>query len=179
MGLYSLGMSKNRIDLRPFRPSDLHSLIELGNNHHISDNLSDGFPHPYTVDSARKFLNEALEKLPVTRMAITLNEIHVGNIGLDKQSDIYSRTAEIGYFIGESYWGRGIATKAIEKIVKYGFDELDIVRIFADVFDYNKASMRVLEKNGFELEGISRKGAVKNGVILDLHQYAIINPAYC
>ena len=76
---------------------------------------------------------------------------------MHQQTDIYARTAEIGYYVGEPYWGQGIASEAIGKMVQYGFEVLDIIRIYAGVFEHNKASMRVLEKNGFVFEGISRK----------------------
>lgn len=164
--------------IRAFSLGDVLGLVEIANNRNISDNLSDGFSNPFTEEAAIKFINETLSSEVISRFAIIYEGKHVGNIGLHPQTDIYARNAEVGYFIGEAYWGKGIATKAIELIVQHGFEKLDLVRIFAGVFSYNKGSMRALEKCGFEFEGISRHGAVKNNKILDVHEFAVLNPRY-
>ena len=99
----------------------------------------------------------------------------IGSIGLVLQSDVYKLTAEIGYWIGEPYWGKGITTKAVQLITEYGFNELGLVRIYTGVFDFNKASQKVLEKAGFKLESIFEKSVVKNNKICDEYRYGLIN----
>jgi len=167
-----------RVAIRPVSLKDLERLVELANNRRISDNLTDDFPHPYTREDGETFIESASQQKPIHRFAITADGKYVGNIGLHPQSDIYAKSAEIGYFVGEPYWGRGIISEAIRLIVKYGFEELDYIRIYAKVFEHNTPSMKALEKNGFVKEGVSRKAIVKNDVVMDDHQYAIINPNY-
>ncbi|MFY9228802.1 MAG: GNAT family protein, partial [Bacteroidales bacterium] len=96
-------------------------------------------------------------------------------IGLVRQTDVYKLSAEIGYWIGEPYWGMGIATKAVRLITEYGFNTLGLVRIYTGVFDFNKASQRVLEKAGFNLECIFEKSVFKNDKICDEYRYGLIN----
>jgi len=167
-----------KIRLRNFTMDDVKGMMEIANNKKISANLSDGFPSPFTEESARKFIKETLDSERISRFAIEYDGKHVGNIGLHPGTDIYSKNAELGYFVGEEYWGMGIATEAIQQMIQFGFKEMDLIRIYAGVFEYNKASMRVLEKCGLEMEGISRKGAVKLEKPLDVHEYAIVNPKY-
>ncbi len=169
---------ENTIQLRPFKSSDAQRLASIANNANISDNLRDGFPHPYTLEHASQFISRTLSADPISIFAIEKDGEHVGNIGLHPESDIYSRTAELGYFVGEDYWGKGIGTEAVRQIVQYGFETMNLIRIHAGVFEYNRGSMRILEKNGFLKEGVSRKRVVKNGKVLDEHQYSIINPKY-
>lgn len=171
-------MMSGVIKIRPFESADAEGLVQIANSEKISRNLRDGFPFPYTFEHARKFIDKAISDSPSTIFAIEENGVHVGNIGLHPGSDIYFRTAELGYFIGEAYWGRGIASEAVRQITEWGFENLDLIRIYAGIFDYNHASMRVLEKNGFKKEGIARKSVVKRGKILDEHKYALINPRY-
>ncbi|MBE0653673.1 MAG: GNAT family N-acetyltransferase [Bacteroidales bacterium] len=147
-------------------------MAELANNEKISINLRDGFPHPYTVDDAERFIAICNQQSPPTVFAIEFKGTYVGNIGLHKGEDIYRKSAEIGYFLGEPYWNKGIMTKAVNLICEYGFDELDIVRIFTGVFDYNLASQKVLEKCGFEREAIFKKAVVKKGNIYNEVRFA-------
>lgn len=163
------------VTLRPFNYDDKPSLIALANNKKVSDNLFDAFPFPYTSESADDFLKNAIETKPHQRMAILLNGKHVGNVGLHPLQDIYRNTAEIGYFVGEEFWGRGIATEAIKQMISYGFSELNLRRISAGVMDYNKASARVLEKAGFQFEGVSKGAILKNGLVCDEIRYAVLN----
>jgi len=168
-------LKEDTAQLRPFRLTDKKRLVELGNNSNISDNLTDGFPHPYTDEAAIKFINESLENDPIRRFAIEENGIYVGNIGLHPSEDIYRFNAEIGYFIGEPYWNRGIATKAIKIISRYGFETMNLKRIYAGVFDYNPSSSHVLEKCGFEYEGLFKKALFKNGEFHDELRYALVS----
>ncbi len=167
-------LKEDNVELRPFRLEDQERLVELGDNKNISDNLMDGFPHPYTIEAAITFIEETLKDVPVRRFAIIENGVYVGNIGLNPGSDIYRFNAEIGYFIGAPYWNRGIATKAIKIICKFGFEVMDMKRVYAGVFSYNPSSAHVLEKCGFENEGTFKKSLFKNGEFYDEIRYALI-----
>ena len=145
------------IKLRELEITDKKKLAELCNNKKIWDNLRDYMPFPYTEDNANDFIKYCQGENPQYTFAIEYNGEFVGTIGLVRQTDIYKLTAEIGYWIGEPYWGMGIATKAVQLITEYGFNELGLVRIYTGVFAFNKASQRVLEKVGFKLECIFEK----------------------
>jgi ribosomal-protein-alanine N-acetyltransferase len=163
------------IKLRPFEDRDIKSVAVLCNNKKIWDNVRDFFPRPYTEKHAKEFIRICRGEDPQVTFAIEYKGDIAGCIGLVKQTDIYKLTAEIGYWIGEPYWGLGIATKSVNLIVDYGFHTLGLVRIYTGVFDYNKASRRVLEKAGFKLEGIFEKSVLKNGEICDEYRYGKIN----
>ena len=163
------------IRLRPFTPADAPRMAILANNEKISRNLRDAFPHPYTLQDAEKFIEKAISRNPVTVFAIEWNGEYVGNIGLAPGTEVSRLSAEIGYFIGEPYWNKGIATAAVNLIVEYGFKVLGLVRIHTGIFEYNPASMRVLEKCGFEREGVFKKAVIKNGKIWDEVRYSKIS----
>lgn len=163
------------VSLRKFRNEDRDRLIELANNANIANNLRDAFPHPYTIDAANKFLSDAQSANPTTRFCIEKNGVYVGNIGLHPDSDIYRMNAEIGYFVGEPYWGQGIASQAVKLMVSYGFDHLKLHRIEAGVFSYNTSSAKVLENAGFQFEGTLKHGLIKNGEYYDEYRYGIVN----
>ena len=167
-------LTDDKVTLRDFRTTDADRMTALANNERISVNLRDGFPNPYTLADAEKFLAYAMSFEPQTFFAIEFEGEHVGNIGLLPGSDVYRRTAEIGYFIGEPYWNKGIATASVNLITRYGFTTLDLVRIHTGVFEYNPVSMHVLEKCGFVREGVFRKSVIKNGKIWDEIRYALI-----
>jgi [ribosomal protein S5]-alanine N-acetyltransferase len=152
--------------LRPFRDGDEASLVANANNIKIFNNVKDSFPHPYTHDDAVWWINANKEtKNPITCFAIDVEGDVVGAIGIIIGS-------EIGYWLGENYWGKGIATEALKQMTDYVFKNFpDLVKLWAGVFEYNKPSMNVLEKAGFELEGIRKKGAIKNGVVIDEYVY--------
>ncbi|MFN8257115.1 MAG: GNAT family protein [Bacteroidales bacterium] len=163
------------IQLRPFKESDDKKVALLCNNRNLSDNLRDQIPFPYTEQDARVFISFCLGQNPQVTFAIEYQQELAGCIGLVLQNDIYRLSAEIGYWIGEPYWGKGIATEAVQLVSEYAFQELNLVRLYAGVFDFNKASQKVLEKAGFELEGILKKAIIKNNKILDECRYARIN----
>jgi len=165
----------DKLKLRPFRDSDSKKLAELCNNRKIWDNLRDYIPFPYTEDNADDFIKYCQSEAPQFTFAIEYNKELVGTIGLVRQTDIYKLTAEIGYWIGEPYWGKGIATKAVRLITEYGFNNLGLVRIHTGVFDFNKGSQRVLEKAGYKLECIFEKSIVKNEKICNEYRYVLIN----
>jgi len=163
----------NSFILRPWQQTDAESLVKYANNPDIAKNLTDAFPHPYTIENADHFIKMASEKEPVTVFAIEVNKEAAGGIGLHPQHDIQRKNAELGYWLAETYWGQGIITEAIKKIVDYGFTHLDINRIFARPFGSNFASQRVLEKAGFTLEARFEKTLIKNGIYEDEMIYAI------
>jgi len=149
------------IKLRSFKESDIPRLVELANNENIARNLRDGFPHPYTPEHADAFIKRCSELDPQTFFAIEFKGEYVGNIGLVKGNDVYRKSAEVGYFIGEEYWNKGIATIALNLICDYGFNNLDYIRIHTGVYEHNIASQRVLEKCGFVKEGVFKMAVFK------------------
>lgn len=166
------------IKLRPFQKSDSKRLSELINNKKIWDNLRDYVPFPYSEKDASEFIDYCRQQNPQTSFAILYHEELAGSISLVRQSDVYSLTAEIGYWLGEPYWGLGIMTNAVRLITEYGFSTLNLVRIYTGVFDFNKASQRVLAKAGYQLEGIFERSVIKNNKICDELRYAIINKQF-
>ena len=169
-----INLTSENINLRPFKKSDSLRLAELANNENISRNLRDGFPHPYTLKHAEEFIQRLMVQDPVTFFAIEYKGEYVGNISLVKGNDVYRKSAEIGYFIGEPYWNKGIATIAVNLITDYGFKNLDIVRIHTGVYEHNKASQRVLEKCGFVYEGVFKKAVFKQEKFWNEARYAKI-----
>jgi RimJ/RimL family protein N-acetyltransferase len=163
------------VALRELTEDDIPVLAEYANNVNVSRNLRDAFPHPYSVQDATNFITMVSKQNPVTFFAITYQGHYVGNISLLPGTDIHRKSAEIGYFIGEPFWNRGIATKAVSMIVQFGFATLDIVRIHAGVFEYNRASQKVLEKCGFTKEGIFKLSICKNEKLYDEVRYAIVS----
>jgi len=158
--------------LRQLLEPDKDALAEQANNKKIWLNLRNMFPHPYHLNDAENFITLVHSDDKNTRFAIEYDNDFAGMIGLFPQSDVYEFNAELGYWIGEKYWGKGIGTRAVELLCNYCFSETEIQRIFAGVFDYNQASMRVLEKNGFMKEGISKRAVFKDGKFHDEVRYA-------
>lgn len=163
-------------ELRWWKTEDAKSLAELLNNKKILDNLRDGLPVPYTEKDALDYINAMLnaDKNSTFAFAVVSDGELVGSVGIFRQSNIHSKTAELGYYIGEKYWNKGIATAAVNQACGYVFGNSDIIRIFAEPFARNAASCRVLEKSGFSCEGVLRSNAVKNGIVEDIKIYARI-----
>lgn len=161
-------------NIRSWRLEDAKDLASALNNKKIQDNLRDGIPYPYTEKDAEEYTTAMLaaDRDKTFAFAITADDKAVGSIGVFRRDNIHYRTAEMGYYVAESYWGRGIVTNAVIKVCEYVFENSDIIRIFAEPFAYNTASCRVLEKAGFSLEGVLRKNAVKNGEIIDMKLYS-------
>ena len=149
-------------ELRPWRLSDCRSLAEYADNIRVWNNLRDGFPSPYTEEDAREYIESTLSKGCVQDFAIVIDGKAIGGIGFIPQSDVERYSAEIGYWLGEPYWGQGIMSGIVFRFVEYIFTTTELVRLYASVFDYNTASRRVLEKCGFRLVGIMRKAVRKN-----------------
>ncbi|HNX84098.1 MAG: GNAT family N-acetyltransferase [Bacteroidales bacterium] len=166
------------VTIRKFRRSDKFRMAEIANNEKVAANLRDAFPSPYTLEDAQKFISMCLRQVPYGIFAIEFEGEYVGNIGLHRQGDVYRKTAELGYFIGEPYWHKGITPRAVNLICEYGFRELDVIKIFSGVFSFNTASQRVLEKCGFTLEAVLKAAVIKNGKICDEYRYARILDGY-
>lgn len=162
--------------IREWRMEDASKLAEMLNNKNILNNLRDGLPYPYTTKDAEDYISamRSADKTKTFAFAITVNDEAIGSIGVFRCDNIHSRTAEMGYYIGEPYWGKGFGTSAVQQACNYIFANTDIMRIFAEPFAYNTASCRILEKSGFICEGTLRHNAVKNGNILDMKMYARI-----
>jgi RimJ/RimL family protein N-acetyltransferase len=160
--------------VRSWRSSDLDALVRHADNPAVAQNLRDVFPSPYTRADGEAWLALALQSQPETNFAIEYAGEAVGGIGLRLGQDIERVTAEIGYWLGESAWGRGIASAALAGLTQYAFPAFNLTRIFALPFADNLASRRVLEKAGFTLEAILRRSAIKNGRIRDHALYAMV-----
>lgn len=159
--------------LRPWTLADLPDLVRFANNPHIARFMNDQFPHPYTEEHGRSFLAMAAHENPAHILAITADGQAVGGIGLHPRTNIERHNAELGYWLAEPFWGRGIVTQAVRQMVDYGFRTFDITRIFARPFGSNLASQKVLEKAGFTLEARFEKTFFKNGEYEDELVYAV------
>jgi len=160
------------VTIRKFRRNDKFRMAEIANNEKVAVNLRDAFPSPYSVEDAQKFISMCLGQVPYQVFAIEYQGEYVGNVGLHRQDDVYRKTAELGYFIGEPYWNKGITPRAVHLICDYGFRELGVIKIYSGVFSFNTASQRVLEKCGFEREAVLKNAVIKNGKIWDEIRYA-------
>jgi [ribosomal protein S5]-alanine N-acetyltransferase len=162
------------ITLRPWIIDDAKELAELANNKNIADQLQDLFPFPYSKKDARKWLKSILPIDPPRNFAIIADGIVVGNIGITPKEDIHRINVEIGYFLSEKYWGKGIAHRAVKALTSYAFSNFDIVRVYAETFSDNIRSRRTLEKAGFVLEANLRRNIIKNGIIKDSCIYSVL-----
>lgn len=161
------------IIIRPWRNEDVDSLVKYANNFKIARNLTNRYPYPYTREDGIQFIQAAQKEHPYNIFAIVVDEEAVGSIGIHIQDDIYCRNAELGYWLGEPLWGRGIVSDVVPEMVKYGFRTWNITRIFARIIAENDASRRVLEKSGFLKEAEFKKTIFKNGRFHDEIVYAI------
>lgn len=164
--------------IRHWRASDADALAEHANNVNVAKQLRDRFPHPYTRRHAAEFLQHAAGVEQGTNFAIEVTGSAVGGVGFVPGSDIERYSAEIGYWLSESLWGRGIATEALVLATDYIFTHANILRLFAVPFADNRPSRRVLEKAGYACEGIMRASSVKAGEPRDQALYARINAAW-
>ncbi len=162
--------------IRKWDLTDAADLAAVLSNKKVQDNLRDGLPYPYTKQDGADYISAILsaDENETFAFAITADGRVVGSIGVFRQGNIHRQTAELGYYVAEEYWGKGIMTAAVKQICKYVFDKSDIIRIYAEPFAYNKASCRVLEKAGFQYEGILRHNAVKNGKVIDMKMYSLL-----
>ena len=162
--------------IRPWTVSDAESVQRHANNRNVSKHLRDRFPFPYELEHATKFLEMVEKATAPTAWAIDVEGQAVGGIGLEFRGDIERVSAEIGYWIGEQYWGRGIATEAVKAVTAEAFKRFELTRLFAVIFTDHPASQRVVEKAGFVKEGLMRQSAIKDGAIRDQLLYAFYKP---
>jgi RimJ/RimL family protein N-acetyltransferase len=146
--------------------------VQHANNRNVWINLRNRFPYPYTTADAENFFNVVVGREPETSFAIEVNGKAVGGIGFSPLEDEEYRSAEIGYWLGEEFWGRGITTEVLIAVTEYAFSQFDLSRLYAHVFEWNVASARVLEKAGYEFEGRLRKSVTKDGQTIDRLLYA-------
>lgn len=162
--------------IRKWKLSDAEDLAAALSNTKIQNNLRDGLPYPYTEKDGTEYITDMLsaDEDQTFAFAVTADSKVVGSIGVFRQENIHRQTGELGYYIAEEYWGKGITTEAVKQICAYVFDKSDMIRIFAEPFAYNAASCRVLEKAGFQYEGTLRNNAVKNGKVIDMRMYSLL-----
>jgi ribosomal-protein-alanine N-acetyltransferase len=171
-------LTGSRCTLRPWRPADAEALVKYANNANIARNLRDRFPHPYTPRDARTFIHSCATIRPHVSFAIVVGGEAVGGIGISPGADVERFSAEIGYWLGEPFWGRGITVEAVRLVSEYAFEKCRLLRLFALPFADNRRSTRVLEKAGYTREAILRSSAVKDGTARDQALYALVNPRW-
>lgn len=167
-------LRSGHVVLRPLLSTDAKSMASLANNEKVWENLRNYFPNPYHLEDAQLFIETTALEDPVKTMSINADGVFAGVIGLTQQADVYQKSMELGYWLGVSFWGKGLATTAVGLITKYAFDHLPCNRLFSGVFSFNTASMKVLEKNGYQKEGVFKKAVWKNGQFWDEHRYALL-----
>ncbi len=153
---------------------DARSLVKHANNLNVARNLRDGFPYPYTHPDAQKWLEVVGGNKNDIILAIEVEGEAAGGVGLHGLKDVYRYNCEIGYWLSEVYWGKGIMSDAVGDMVEYCFTQTHWLRLFATIFEHNLSSMRVLEKNGFRKEAIHKKVVMKEGKLLDEHLFALL-----
>lgn len=164
-----------KISFKDWSIVDAVKLASIGNNRNIFNNMSDGFPYPYTVEKAENYINNILKNNDACSRAIMLNDTIIGNISVFYMDDIYKENGRLAYFLDEKYWGNGIMTLAISMFCEHVFSQNPVIqRIFADPFETNIGSRRVLEKCGFKLEGILRNNVLKNGIRQSSYLYSLL-----
>lgn len=160
-----------RCTIRTWRKDDVDSIVRLANNRAVARNLRDRFPHPYGRKDAKAWIRNARAARPECMFAIDVEGQAIGGIGLHPQEDVHRRSMEIGYWLGEPFWDRGITTEAVRALTRYAFQTFDVARIYAYVYEWNPPSARVLEKAGYRLEGRLRKAVTKDGTTMDMLVY--------
>ena len=164
-----------KAELRKWDIGDAENLARFADNPNVACNLRDAFPHPYTLEDARAYIQGCLSGDEARKLcrAIVVDGRTVGSIGVFLGSDVYRKSAELGYWLAEEYWRRGIMSAAVKRICREAFEKYDIVRIYAEPFAHNLGSRRVLENAGFTLEGVMKNGVFKKGKICDYCMYAL------
>jgi ribosomal-protein-alanine N-acetyltransferase len=161
--------------LRPWRLADAPSLVTHANNPNVARQLRDRFPHPYTAADARQFIQSIANARPTMTFAITAGGEAIGGTGFAPGADVERFSAEVGYWLGEPFWGRGITADAVRLVSAYAFTTCNMLRLFALPFADNAQSIRVLEKAGYGREAILRASSVKEGRPRDQALYVLIN----
>ena len=164
----------DNVILRNWQIKDVKSLAKNANNKKIHDMLRDSFPYPYTEMAAKQWIGIVENENPATNFAIEYKGLAIGGIGIIKQTDIFRKSAEIGYWLGEKYWNKGIATISLKAMIEYSFKTFDINRLFAHIFESNVASIRVMSKCGFREEARLKDTVIKNNKIQDCLIYSLL-----
>lgn len=172
--MVSVKIDVSKIALRKWQRGDEDNLVFHANNSEVAKFLKDSFPAPYTFSDALQWVKFANRSIDSYHLAITLSGEVIGAIGVEKQRDVYCKSAELGYWLGEDYWNQGIMTSVVKEMVEIAFQNFKIVRLFANVFSENKASAVVLEKAGFVLESVQKSAIYKNKKFMDQLTYTII-----
>ncbi|KAK8056288.1 acetyltransferase [Apiospora rasikravindrae] len=167
--------------LRPYDPRDAPAASSLANDAEVVRFLRDRFPHPYTLEDSHTFIKSTLEAKPVLDFAVFATPNgdcegeFAGGMGLTPGRDVQSRTWELGYWIGQKFWGQGIATMAVKAFARWAFQTFpELHRLEAEAYHMNAGSIRVLEKAGFTKDGVRRSAACKKGVVMDVHVYGLL-----
>lgn len=168
----------SQFKLRPWKSTDAEALVRHANNEKIARNLRDGFPYPYTMEDAISWLKLAMSKKDALLLAVDHQEEVIGSVGMSPFKDVYRKTAEIGYWLSEEYWKRGITTLSVNALIDLAFNNHDLIRLQAGTFEGNLPSARVLEKCGFHLEAIHKNAVIKNGEVLDEYMYVLLKEDY-
>lgn len=165
-------MTPRPIRIRPFEVGDVDDLAALADEREVWRGVRDRFPHPYTRADAMGWIaaNQPIE--PALNLAVTIDGEFAGGVGLKPKDDVYRLTAELGYWVARPYWGSGVGTEAVRLMTEYAFRTFRYERLEAGVFDWNTASVRVLEKNGYRFEGRLRRAAIKDDEVCDVLMYA-------
>jgi RimJ/RimL family protein N-acetyltransferase len=171
-------LSEINFTIRKFNPTDVPSVAFYANSRKVWEGVRDIFPHPYTEKDALEFIQFANSCERDVIRAIDVNGKAIGAVGLHFKADIHRFNCEIGYWLGEDFHGKGIATKVVSQMVLMAFEKYNLLRVYAEVFSSNPASVRVLEKNGFTLEAKFYKAIVKDNKLLDLLVFSKINPSW-
>ena len=166
------------VTLRPWQKEDAAALAQMLNNRNIVANLRDGVPFPYTIKDAIDFLENTAIPKSMYHFCIEVNRQVAGSITIFPKDDVYKKTAEIGYYVAEPYWKRGVATKAIALVSEFAWKNLEVIKLYAEVFEFNLASMRALEKNNYHLECVRKKHVIKNGQFWDDYLWVKFRPGF-
>jgi len=160
--------------LRDWTTGDAASIAQHANNREIWRNLRDRFPHPYSLANAQEWLRSVCAEQPRNGFAIEIDGCAVGGIGLQRGEDVHRLSAEIGFWLGQAFWGRGVMSEAVRAYTAFAFDRFDLERLHATVYQWNPASARVLEKAGYQRECWMRRAAFKDGQLIDVALYAVL-----
>jgi len=172
MSKTNITLNGDIIILDSFRPEDAKPLTAIANNRKIWLNVRDRFPHPYTISNAHAFIKTAATSQSENYIfAIRHNGELIGSTGIFNGQDVYKQSYEIGYWIGEPYWGKGFASNSVGLITDFAFQSLNARKVWAGCFSYNKGSMKVLLKNDFVQEGILKGAIIKDGIVGDEYRF--------
>jgi ribosomal-protein-alanine N-acetyltransferase len=164
----------NGFVIREFQKGDEASLALNANNFNVWKSVRDIFPHPYTYDDAVQWIDYNLGLDNPVNFTVEVDGDSVGAVGIIQGEDVYKKSIQIGYWLGEGYWGNGITTEAVKWLVDFCFSNFDINRVWASVFSNNEASKKVLKKCGFLHEATLKESIFKNNIYFDEHIYSVL-----